>query len=295
MKKYPGIRTIVWVLSVVSLYAVETSHSFLSQHPAHPFSRSMTMITAHFGPTPRRVGIDWPVTLKTSVPISTSQLRRDLSVSPATALNIVHRSPNQYLVKPKHFWPANHHITVSFTRAGQAPIRDLLTTDNGREIRINLTKQTLSLWAHGRMLMEMPTSTGAPPKWSTPTGTFWIYRRVQDDHMRGGNAKQGTVWDVRHVPWAEYFYGGIAIHGAWWNRHIGRPVSHGCVQLSTQTTPNGLVPDRPPNAEIVWKFADLGTPVIISGRTPQNISRPLGYPRSNGWPSDAKSFASLGP
>jgi lipoprotein-anchoring transpeptidase ErfK/SrfK len=57
--------------------------------------------------------------------------------------------------------------------------------------------------------------------------------------MRGDEkpaAEDGTggepPYRIDDVPWVQYFYGGYALHGAFWHDNFGQPKSHGCVNLS---------------------------------------------------------------
>lgn len=136
-------------------------------------------------------------------------------------------------------------------------------------MRVNLADQTMEAYEGPTRVRVMPVSTGVYPQWKTPTGTFWIYKRVRDDHMAGGIAGTKDSWDVEHVPYAQYIYQGIAIHGAWWNHQFGIPGSHGCIQLSTAGVDN---------ARWVWQFADIGTPVIVYGQTPRGRAGLSPYP-----------------
>jgi lipoprotein-anchoring transpeptidase ErfK/SrfK len=47
-----------------------------------------------------------------------------------------------------------------------------------------------------------------------------------------------------------YFYGGYAIHGAYWHNNFGTPMSHGCVNLSL------------PDARWFFNWASVGTKVV---------------------------------
>jgi lipoprotein-anchoring transpeptidase ErfK/SrfK len=42
----------------------------------------------------------------------------------------------------------------------------------------------------------------------------------------------GSHFELRDVPWVQYFEGGYALHAAYWHDDFGRPRSHGCVNLS---------------------------------------------------------------
>ncbi len=163
---------------------------------------------------------------------------------------------------------------------------------DGKWLEIDLSRQMLTAYRGVRAVRSMPISSGVPG-WQTPTGTFWIYRKVADDRMRGYDPRRQAHWDVAHVPWAQYLRGGIAIHGAWWNRNFGTPRSHGCIQVATQTFnphPQGV----PEDAGWLYRFTTVGTPVRIVGTTPKaRALQPLAYPRpSHVSPSGARSDAS---
>lgn len=168
------------------------------------------------------------------------------------------------------------------------------TEDDRKELIIDLTHQKLYALDQGVLIRTIPVSTGVSPKWVTPTGIFWIYRRVRDDHMVGGQPGTPDHWDVDHVPYAQYFYGGIAIHGAWWNHRFGVPKSHGCIQVPTDKSPQGPT-GQPADAEWLWQFAQVGTPVIIMGKTPPTpTTKPLPYPSPSPLgPTSARFGASL--
>lgn len=228
-----------------------------------------------FAPLPALAGVDEPVALTTGAPDTPSSVERHLTVHPAAPIRVTAQNAHHFLIMPRTAWPAKTRMTFTF-----AGTRATLQTDDDREVRVDLTRQTLTAWEAGQPIRTLSVSTGAPPGWDTPTGTFWIYKRVLDDHMVGGDPNTPDHWDVDHVPYAQYFNGPIAIHGAWWNHRFGRPVSHGCIQLPTNQGPHGATGD-PPDAKWLWNFADIGSPVIVTGRTPQSAARaqgPLAYP-----------------
>ena len=87
-------------------------------------------------------------------------------------------------------------------------------------------------------------STG---KESTPTlpGIFSIESKRPLDRMRGED------YDVPDVPYAMYYDQGYAIHGAYWHRKFGTPMSHGCINVSVD------------HAEWLFEWASEGTTVVI--------------------------------
>jgi lipoprotein-anchoring transpeptidase ErfK/SrfK len=42
----------------------------------------------------------------------------------------------------------------------------------------------------------------------------------------------GDEFDLREVPYVQYFTEGYAFHAAYWHDSFGRPRSHGCINLS---------------------------------------------------------------
>ncbi|HOU93382.1 MAG TPA: L,D-transpeptidase, partial [Polyangiaceae bacterium] len=83
----------------------------------------------------------------------------------------------------------------------------------------------------------------------------------EDDRRRLANVKKGrdpeygiTVrrgaanFELRDVPWIQYFAAGYALHGAYWHDVFGVPRSHGCVNLA------------PIDARIVFLWTDPPVP-----------------------------------
>lgn len=255
--------------------------------------RSPFRLRGHLDRIPPTVGIDLPVPVRWNAPTTKAQALEHIQLSPPVPVRLIEKNPTHYFIMPQHFWPGKTQITIRLTNtSGTVAEHESFATDASKEIRVNLSTQTLSAWENGRQIRQMLTSTGVAPRWTTPTGTFWIFRRVADDHMKGGFPGSKDSWDVQHVPWAQYIYGGIAIHGAWWNRTFGIPKSHGCIQLSTRTRSSPTGPSES-DAEWLWHFSDLGTPVVIDGRTPRVTRTPAPYPReSNASQTFSRSFAS---
>jgi hypothetical protein len=108
----------------------------------------------------------------------------------------------------------------------------------GRHVEISLDRGVVLLVEDGKVVRAVHTSTGSLGR--TPTGEFKVY------------AKSLYSWSVPfHVwmPFAAYFHGGIALHQS--PDVPSYPASHGCVRL-----PEG-------EAERVYRFVDLGTPVSV--------------------------------
>ncbi|HBE19895.1 MAG TPA: hypothetical protein DEG17_09075 [Cyanobacteria bacterium UBA11149] len=142
-------------------------------------------------------------------------------------------------------------LEISATPTFSAPLQEEITekitelqSSNNRWISVDLTNQRLIAWEGGFQVYAVIVSTG---KKSTPTrqGIFTIKSKHRTDRM------QGQGYDVPNVPYTMYYDGGYAIHGAFWHRRFGTPVSHGCVNVAVN------------HARWLFNWASVGTPVII--------------------------------
>jgi len=106
----------------------------------------------------------------------------------------------------------------------------------GRRIEIHRDRGVLLMLEGNDLIRAVHTSTGGV----TPAGQFRVYR------------KEILSWSVPFevwMPYAAYFVGGIAMHE--YSYVPSYPASHGCVRL-----PAG-------EAERVYRFVDVGTPVVV--------------------------------
>ena len=81
--------------------------------------------------------------------------------------------------------------------------------------------------------------------YATPTSEFNIWGKTRSQLM------DGPDYYLPNVPWISWVVGEIAIHGTYWHSNFGTPMSHGCINASI------------PDAEWVYNFADIGTPVYV--------------------------------
>ena len=122
------------------------------------------------------------------------------------------------------------------------------------EIVVNIDKntQTMSVAVDGAQRYVWPVSTGRPG-YDTPNGTFKP-NRMDADHL-------SQEWDNAPMPHSIFFdMNGHAVHGFFDVKHLGSPVSHGCVRLS------------PDHAATLFNLVSTegmkATTVVVSGRTP---------------------------
>lgn len=140
---------------------------------------------------------------------------------------------------------AGSHETLasSQTQTIEQTIETLQKSEE-RWIQVNLSTQRLIAWEGGKPVYAVIISSG---KKSTPTrvGTFKIQSKYKSTRMRGRN------YDVPNVPHAMFYQGNYGIHGAYWHKKFGTPVSQGCVNVA------------PNHAKWLFDWASLGTQVVI--------------------------------
>jgi hypothetical protein len=111
---------------------------------------------------------------------------------------------------------------------------------NRKHMEVHKAQQVLLLIGKlGHVKRAIHVSTAGPGHF-TPVGIFHIYSK---QIMSWSNLFD--VW----LPYADYFTGGYAFHE--YPDVPGEPVSHGCIRIADG------------DAQVVWKFATLGTRVTI--------------------------------
>jgi lipoprotein-anchoring transpeptidase ErfK/SrfK len=91
--------------------------------------------------------------------------------------------------------------------------------------------------------------------WETPKGTFRIGYRVANETMTSASIGAEEEYVLENVLYTQYFTNeGHALHLNYWrsDNYFGRiPSSHGCVGM------------RLADAEFFWRFASIGTRIVI--------------------------------
>jgi hypothetical protein len=119
-------------------------------------------------------------------------------------------------------------------------------------VTIDKTTQRMAVSVDGTERYVWPVSTGRAG-YDTPNGTFKP-NRMDADHL-------SQEWDNAPMPHTIFFdLHGHAVHGFFDVKHLGLPVSHGCVRLS---------PDHAATLfDLVKAEGMKDTTVIVSGQTP---------------------------
>jgi hypothetical protein len=150
-------------------------------------------------------------------------------------------------------WLLAAALAVPFASAARANI----------VITIDKSTQQMSVAVDGAQRYTWPVSTGRPG-YDTPNGNFKP-NRMDADHL-------SQEWDNAPMPHTIFFdLHGHAIHGFFDVKHLGLPVSHGCVRLS---------PDHAATLFDLVKTEGMGnTSVVVAGRTPGADNSPVARAR----------------
>ena len=101
-------------------------------------------------------------------------------------------------------------------------------------IDVNLTKQTLVAYEGMKAVYTTLVSSGedglAEGAKATRKGIFRVHTKWVSVTMDSDAV--GEEFELRDVPYVQYFEEGYAIHGAYWHDKFGLPKSHGCINLS---------------------------------------------------------------
>lgn len=134
-------------------------------------------------------------------------------------------------------------VRAADSQSEKQKMADLKQTSR-RWIEVNVATQRLVAWEGARPVYAIVVSTGTDTHPTQP-GSFAVQSKFRTARM------QGEGYDVPDVPYTMYYSGGYAIHGAYWHRRFGTPVSHGCVNVAVD------------HARWLYDWAEVGTPVVV--------------------------------
>jgi hypothetical protein len=146
----------------------------------------------------------------------------------------------------------NGYLAAGSVRLPRAPTRSFA----GRWLDADLQEPAmLTAYDGDRMVLNTLAIKGTIAN-QTPTGSFTIQRRVQDETMDSGTLGVDPHgpggYHLEHVLYTQYFTNdGASIHYNYWSGNFGYSGSHGCLGLDLK------------DSEFLWSWADIGTPVVI--------------------------------
>jgi hypothetical protein len=160
-----------------------------------------------------------------------------------------------------------------------------ISPTNLQRIEVDLTVQRLSAYDGPRLVLSATIASGIP-KWRTLTGVFQVLEHVDEAYNKLARIKMPnwlSIYDIGEP--GESLTNGIhalpVLGGGrrLWEGYLGTPVSFGCVVMGIE------------DSDALYRWAALGTPVVIHGKTPPS---PFTYDdlieaqkKTEGQPADA--------
>lgn len=144
------------------------------------------------------------------------------------------------------------HVRVFKSNGIQELATDPTVSTTTKRIVIDRSEQMLYAYENEALFMQEAISSGLTIT-PTPRGLFYVYKKTPTRYMQGPIPNISVkYYDLPGVPWNLYFtHQGGVIHGTYWHEQFGKKWSNGCVNLPTV------------KAEILYNWADLGTPVMV--------------------------------
>ncbi|HYQ29105.1 MAG TPA: L,D-transpeptidase [Polyangiaceae bacterium] len=155
------------------------------------------------------------------------------------------------------------------------PARDSypsFATGDRKWLDISIKQQSLVAYVGKRPVYATLVSTGragmGDPETtlSTVRGTFMIYQKEVSSTMDGDEDRSDS-FNLRDVPFVQYFHKGYALHGTYWHDDFGKVRSHGCVNLAADDAA-WLFEWTDPTVPVDWHGVvnkERGTVVYIHG------------------------------
>ena len=109
---------------------------------------------------------------------------------------------------------------------------------SGHWIDVSIGKQTLVAYEGETAVFATVVSTGEAgledpeTSKSTKTGVFRIHTKHVTTTMASNVV--GEEFELKDIPYVQYFEAGYALHAAYWHDDFGTPRSHGCINLSPE-------------------------------------------------------------
>ncbi|HUF00300.1 MAG TPA: L,D-transpeptidase [Anaerolineales bacterium] len=109
--------------------------------------------------------------------------------------------------------------------------------DEQKRIVVDLSTQLITAFEGEKLVFSQRCASGVRGT-DTPKGEFRTYHKGPSVHMtnEGDAVESDDVYSLPGVPWCSFFTGaGNAFHGAYWHNDYGRPRSHGCVNMPSES------------------------------------------------------------
>lgn len=165
----------------------------------------------------------------------------------------------------------NNYVYAGYTRVVPNPPYLKFTCSNGSKC-IVVDRLHLRLYALAGNRIQRATYVSVGAKGKTPAGTYTISVKKPLGDMIGSPETTGWTYRLNEVPFQMTFWGLYKLHGTSTHSRFGTmAVSNGCINLT------------PADAAWLYRWAGVGTPVIISDTLEylEPLPWPSGVPRAD--------------
>jgi lipoprotein-anchoring transpeptidase ErfK/SrfK len=108
-----------------------------------------------------------------------------------------------------------------------------------KRLEVRLAEQLVVAYEDNQPVFMARAATGAKfsnGDFRTPPGEYITNRKRPSRHMASGDRAAANSYDLPGVPWVCYITeSGIAFHGTYWHNDFGKPRSHGCINVSSDS------------------------------------------------------------
>lgn len=165
-----------------------------------------------------------------------------INLIPTDSTTSISTTPPQSIFTPIPTYKPDMSFTNYYAHSWDIPSTEV--GDSDFWIEVDLSDQILFTYSGSNLTQSYSVSTGTS-KHPTVTGMYKIYAMYPYYSMRGPG------YYLPDVPFSMFFYKGYSIHGTYWHRNFGTPMSHGCVNMETSA------------AAQVYEQARIGTMVYV--------------------------------
>ena len=145
-----------------------------------------------------------------------------------------------------------------------------------KHIEIDLTEQRLRAFDGDDLVYDFAVSSGVRQK--TPDGIFRIWKKYQFINMESEYKALSVYYYLPNVPYVMFYFNedvpktrGFAIHGTYWHNKIGRPMSHGCINMKIEEARKLFFWAHPVignENKVIESDDNPGTKVVVHGKAP---------------------------
>lgn len=144
-----------------------------------------------------------------------------------------------------------------------------LVPPEDKKLEVHLRDQIVIAYEGSTPIQMMRCSAGTAyyNGYLTPTGKFTTDYKRPSRHMVNGSRASAYSYDLPGVPWISYITDeGVAFHGTYWHNDFGRPRSHGCINLLSETAKwvyCWTLPQVPFEKQLVSKSGGTAVEIVL--------------------------------